>query len=191
MKLAFKVALAVSITLGFWTSSTTFGQSVSSVAYSDLIQLNQGWSREEVDLYNHTTEGTNLAPLDFFLSLPDPDKPTDRFLPRLTTKYGFIDAPKSEANPSGLPIGIAVDERPKSFGDRPYIGMTCSACHTRQVAYRSLDGSGNEQVWNLSMHGGSALVDTHIKATLVKVAKLNVLFNNLRVDKTLSDLVDV
>jgi hypothetical protein len=161
MKIAFKVALTISITLGFWTSSTTFGQSVSSIAYSELIQLNQGWSREEADLYNHTTEGTNLAPLDFFLSLPDPDKPTDRFLPRLTTKYGFIDAPKSEANPSGLPIGIAVDERPKSFGDRPYIGMTCSACHTRQVAYRSLDGSGNEKVWNLSIHGGPALVDIH------------------------------
>ena len=159
MKSAFTFSLAIPAILGCWISSSTFGQSVSSVAYDGVIQLNQGWSREEVDLYNHTTEGTNLAPLDFFLSLPDPDKPTDRFLPRLTSKYGFIAATKSKANPSGLPIGIAVDERPKSFGDRPYIGMTCSACHTRQMAYRALDGNGNEKIYNLSIHGGPALVD--------------------------------
>ncbi len=181
MKLAVTFSLAIPAILSCWISSSTFGQSVSPVAYDGAIQLNQGWSREEVDLYNHTTEGTNLAPADFFLSLPDPDKPTDRFLLRLTTKYGFIAATKSKANPSGLPVGIALDERPKSMGDRPYIGITCSACHTRQMAYRSRDENGGESIWNLSIHGGPALVDiprfkSDLYSTFLKLSEDESLF---------------
>jgi hypothetical protein len=47
----------------------------SSPPPPQVVQLNQGWSEREAEFYNHANEGTNLAPLGFVLSLPDPDKP--------------------------------------------------------------------------------------------------------------------
>lgn len=45
-----------------------------------VIDLQQGWRPEEIDLYHHTSEGTNLAPLELALHLPDPRRPGHRFL---------------------------------------------------------------------------------------------------------------
>jgi mono/diheme cytochrome c family protein len=111
------------------------------------VQLNQGWSAREVQFFNHSTEGTNLAPLDFVLHLPG-------FVAKMSKDYGFIPSEKADLNPHGLPVGFAIDERPKKLGDRAYLGITCSGCHTRQLTY-SKDG----QTWLLPVHGGPSLVD--------------------------------
>ena len=76
------------------------------------VQLNQGWSEREAAFYNHANEGTNLAPLDFVINLPDVAKPGSKFVDTLTSAYGFIPSPASATNPTGLPVGFAVDERP-------------------------------------------------------------------------------
>ena len=55
-----------------------------------VVQLNQGWSEREAGFYYHANEGTNLAPLEFFLNLPDPAKTGSRFVDRLSNDYGFI-----------------------------------------------------------------------------------------------------
>ncbi|MFM7929314.1 MAG: hypothetical protein ACKO9Q_16530, partial [Pirellula sp.] len=102
--------------LAIGTADTTLGQSPAIVSYEGVIQLNQGWSRTEVELYNHSTEGTNLAPLAFFLSLPDPEDPNQRFLSRLVSRYGFIASDRSQLNDHGLPIGFVTDSRPQAFG---------------------------------------------------------------------------
>jgi len=86
----------------------------------EIVQLNQGWSNAEIQFYNYATEGTNLAPLEFFLNLPDPAKPRTRFLEKLSKEYGFIPAEKSKLNPHALPVGFAIDNRPTAFGDRVY-----------------------------------------------------------------------
>ena len=114
------------------------------------VQLNQGWSSSEIEFYHHASEGTNLAPLDFVLNLPDPARPGSRFVDKLVTSYGFIPSPKSELNPHGLPVGFAIDKRPAAAGDRVYLGITCSICHTRQLTY---------QKTVLPVHGGPALID--------------------------------
>jgi hypothetical protein len=46
------------------------------------------------------------------------------------------------------------------YGDRVYAGITCSACHTRQLTYstRGEDGEAASS-WILPVHGGPALVD--------------------------------
>src|SRR4051794_1869809 len=116
-----------------------------------VVQLNQGWSHHEARFYAHATEGTNIAPLEFLLSLPDPAKPGSRFVDKLSNDYGFIPSEKSSLNPHGLPVGFAVDDRPSTnHGDRVYVGITCSACHTRQLTYGA---------YVLPVHGGPALVD--------------------------------
>jgi hypothetical protein len=121
-----------------------------TAAHAHVVQLNQGWSDREIEFYNHATEGTNLAPLDFVLNLPDPAKPGSHFIDKVAAEYGFIPAQKSALNPYGLPVGFAIDDRPKAFGDRVYLGITCSACHTRQLTYSHTI---------LPVHGGPALVD--------------------------------
>src|SRR5262245_13118667 len=110
-----------------------------------VVQLNQGWSDREAAFYGHANEGTNLAPVDFLLNLPDPANPGSKFVDKLSKEYGFIPSEKSTINPHGLPIGFAIDDRPASFGDRVYAGITCSACHTRQLTYTT---------YVLPVHGG-------------------------------------
>lgn len=124
-----------------------------------VVQLNQGWSDREARFYDHANEGTNLAPLDFLLNLPDPAKAGSKFVDKLSNDYGFIRSEKSPSNPHGLPVGFAIDERPASFGDRVYVGITCAACHTRQLTYSKADASGQATTYVLAVHGGPGLVD--------------------------------
>ncbi|NEZ68217.1 hypothetical protein D0962_36740 [Leptolyngbyaceae cyanobacterium CCMR0082] len=124
-----------------------------------VADLNQGWSQQEVQFFNHASEGTNLAPLEFFLNLPDPKAPDTKFIDKLGPGYGFIPSKESELNPYGLPIGFAIDQRPVQFGDRPYVGITCAACHARQLTYRPNDGSRSNSPWILPVYGGPGLVD--------------------------------
>ncbi len=65
-----------------------------------------------------------------------------RFLADGLSRYGYLPNPKS---PLALPVGFTV-----SAGARPYVGMTCAACHTRQ-----LDVGGD----SYRIDGGPALVD--------------------------------
>jgi hypothetical protein len=124
-----------------------------------IVQLNQGWSEREARFYDHANEGTNLAPLEFFLNLPDPAKTGSRFVDRLSNDYGFIPSEKSPSNPQGLPVGFAIDDRPAGFGDRVYVGITCSACHSRQLTYSKADATGQTATWLLPVYGGPGLVD--------------------------------
>lgn len=45
-----------------------------------IVDLQQGWRPEEIDLCHHTSEGTNLAPLELALPLPDLKRPGHRRL---------------------------------------------------------------------------------------------------------------
>jgi hypothetical protein len=127
---------------------------------AQIVQLNQGWSEREIEFYNHGTEGTNLAPLDFVLNLPDPAKPGSRFVDKLSTAYGFIPSEKSALNPHGLPVGFAIDNRTAiDFKDRVYVGITCAACHTRRLTFGGMRAGGRRASFILPVHGGPALVD--------------------------------
>jgi mono/diheme cytochrome c family protein len=120
------------------------------------LQLNQGWSAPEIEFYEHASEGTNLAPLEFVLALPDPAARQARFVDRLAAAYGFIPSPVSALNPHGLPVGFAIDERPTAFGDRAYLGINCAACHTRQLTFAPAGGGAPQAI---AVHGGPSLID--------------------------------
>ncbi|MCI0734454.1 MAG: di-heme-cytochrome C peroxidase, partial [Methylococcaceae bacterium] len=85
------------------------------------------------DFYSRD-QGSRLMPLRWFTALKQPDgKP---FMADSLVRYGYL--PNEDAQPSGLPVGFSVD------GSGKDLGMTCSACHTRQIevggtAYR-IDG---------------------------------------------------
>ncbi|ACK72078.1 hypothetical protein PCC7424_3697 [Gloeothece citriformis PCC 7424] len=136
----------------------TCGQASANVK-PRVADLNQGWSRQEVQIYNYYSEGTNLAPLDFVLNLPDPKNPGAKFIDKLSTEYGFIPGEKSKLNPDGLPVGFTIDKRPEKFQDRSYLGITCATCHTRQLVYEKTNNSGSTSTSILPVHGGPSLVD--------------------------------
>src|SRR4051812_8715958 len=141
--------LAVAVAAAACRESTSAATPTTARA-SQVVQLNQGWSEREAAFYAHANEGTNLAPLEFLLNLPDPARAGARFVDKLSADYGFIRSERSASNPHGLPVGFAIDERPASFGDRVYVGLTCAACHTRQLTYAN---------YVLPVHGGPGLTD--------------------------------
>jgi len=112
-----------------------------------------------VDLYHHTSEGTNLAPLELALPLLDPNRPGHRFLEDLDQRYGFIPSPVSASNPHGLPVGLAVDPRPQRFGDKAYLGLTCAVCHTRELRAKPVSWRQGFQPVRIPVHGGPGLVN--------------------------------
>jgi len=128
-------------------------------AAPQVVLLNQGWSDREARFYDHANEGTNLAPVEFFLNLPDPASPGSKFVDKIANDYGFIPSAKSAANPHGLPVGFAIDDRPVGFGDRAYVGLTCSACHARQLTYSRSGVDGQTTTWVLPVYGGPGLAD--------------------------------
>lgn len=99
-----------------------------------LTYLNQGWSAAERQWYYNTTQGSQLVPYDWFLSLETPSEE------RLFVSDSFIDSlgyltnpPDPTFNPDGLPVGFVKDADPKT-GD--WLGLTCAACHTSQLNYQ-------------------------------------------------------
>lgn len=138
----------------------SLGSAAPAWAGEAVVDLRQGWRPEEIDLYHHTSEGTNLAPLELALHLPDPQRPGHRFLDDLDQRYGFIASAVSASNPYGLPVGFAIDPRPQAFGDRRYLGLTCATCHTRELRANPVTSPlGRFQTVRLPVHGGPSLVN--------------------------------
>jgi mono/diheme cytochrome c family protein len=146
------------LTIGAWICLVVLCPG-AAWASDRVIDLQQGWRPEEVDLYHHTSEGTNLAPLELALHLPDPKRPGHRFLEDLDKRYGFIASPVSSSNPHGLPVGLAVDPRPQRFGDRAYLGLTCAVCHTRELRAKPVSWRQGFQPMRIPVHGGPGLVN--------------------------------
>lgn len=87
------------------------------------------------DFYDRD-QGAQLMPLRWMAALKQPNG--EPFLADSLSRYGYL--PNHDSDPPGLPVGFTVAQG--ANGDE--LGMTCSACHTRQIevggtAYR-IDG---------------------------------------------------
>jgi mono/diheme cytochrome c family protein len=109
----------------------------------DVAFLDQGWPPAERERLYHMSQGTRLLPRSWLLALEQP-RLSAIGAPRFAdsdylSRFGFIPAPVSAANPDGLPVGFAVDTlRPEDGAPRPevVVGLSCAACHTGQIEYR-------------------------------------------------------
>ena len=105
----------------------------------------QNWDDRLAALFHFTPQGSRLMPRAWFVALERAD---GHFLeradgggpfaaPENLLRYGLIYATDAGTglNPDNLPVGFAVEpeERP---GAGAWVGLTCAACHTGQVAYR-------------------------------------------------------
>ncbi len=114
--------------------------------YGTPVYLDQGWTKEESLWYYNTTQGSNLIPYDFFLSLELPD--SDALFASNATfdKYRYLPQKATFFNPDGLAVGFTKDD----YQGKDYIGYTCAACHTGQVNF---EGKA------IRIDGGPAMAD--------------------------------
>ena len=87
-------------------------------------------------------QGSQIMPLAWFEALKQPNG--QPFAAASLSRYGYLPNPASPT--PGLPVGFTVN----GSGDRTMVGMTCAACHTRQIS------SGGIQY---RIDGGPAIVD--------------------------------
>ncbi|HEX3496815.1 MAG TPA: di-heme-cytochrome C peroxidase, partial [Methylocella sp.] len=111
---------------------------------SNPIFINQGaWSAHpelRAEFYSQD-QGSRIMPLSWLEALKQSDG--SPFLADSLSRYGYLPNP---ANSNGLPVGFTSSETPGG----QFAGMTCAACHTRQI---SADGK------EYRIDGGPAIVD--------------------------------
>src|SRR5258708_5173985 len=70
--------------------------------------LNQGWQEGQRQQFYTTSQGSQMMPLDWFLSLEQADN-EQLFLNDGLDRYGYLPNAKSAQNPWGLPVGFVQD----------------------------------------------------------------------------------
>jgi hypothetical protein len=94
--------------------------------------LDQGWSETDRRRWYTISQGSRLLPQSWLTALEQKDS-TDKFLSDAhVRRLGFLPT----GVPDGLPLGFVVDRGPAPDGSgEPWVGMTCAACHTGEIAY--------------------------------------------------------
>ena len=121
--------------------------------FSVPTYLKQGWSASDSLWFYNTTQGSNLIPYDFFLSL-EVAGGEDMFASnKVFDQYRYLPQKPTFFNPDGLAVGFVKD----TYQGKDYIGYTCAACHTGQVNY---------QGQAIRIDGGPAMadMDNYLKA---------------------------
>lgn len=97
----------------------------------------QGWDARLAGLFHYTPQGSRLMPRTWFVALERADGTGPFAAPASLQRYGLIYAADGGTglNPDNLPIGFAVEPLPEP-GNPLWVGLTCAACHTNEVAYR-------------------------------------------------------
>jgi mono/diheme cytochrome c family protein len=138
---------------------------------SQVIFLDQGFSKDDRLSYYNLSQGSQLIPYNWFLALEQADNQSFFRDNAHMRELGYIPQPAdSMQNPDGLPIGFTKDDNPDTVGiygakkaflganyqqknypsTNAWLGLTCAACHTSQLDY---DGK------SIRIDGGAALVD--------------------------------
>ncbi|KFI22429.1 di-heme-cytochrome C peroxidase [Nitrosococcus oceani] len=96
-------------------------------ATSAPVAIDQGaeWTASAQKDFYSRDQGSRIMPLRWMAALKQPNG--EPFMAASLSRYGYL--PNEESNPPGLPVGFTV----ASGSDGQYIGMTCAACHTRQI----------------------------------------------------------
>lgn len=101
----------------------TFGQTAAQTPRT----LDQGskWNNTTRVQFYSQDQGSRTIPLKWARALKQPNG--EPFLAANLDRYGYLPNP---ASPAGLPIGFTTNV---GSDNTTYLGMNCSACHTRQI----------------------------------------------------------
>lgn len=115
-------------------SCALFAQTAAQTAPKTLDQGSK-WNDKTRDEFYSQDQGSQMIPLKWINALKQPNG--EPFMAANLDRYGYLPNPASKA---GLPVGFTTN----IGNNTTYLGMTCAACHTRQIdvagtAYR-IDG---------------------------------------------------
>ena len=116
-----------------------------------VTYLSQNWSAADRDAVYTTSQGSRIMPFAWFQGLKHAGG--QPLLADGLARYGYLANPRSSTNPQGLPVGFTLHIR----AGQPYIGMTCAACHTRQIEVGG-------QFYRID--GGPAIVDFEARCAM-------------------------
>lgn len=105
-----------------------FGDHFSTVEYLP----SQNWKPSDSLWFYTVTQGSNMMPYDFFMSLEQKDVAELFRSSENMNRYRYLPQKATSSNPDALPVGFAKD----TYRGRDYVGFTCAACHTAQINYQ-------------------------------------------------------
>ena len=97
-------------------------------------ELPQAWDAAIRDAFWFTSQGSQIIPYSWFTWLEQAGSEQLFRTAEHMDAMNYLPMESSSTNPSGLPIGFALDYD-KSTG-QAWMGFTCAACHTNQVNYQ-------------------------------------------------------
>jgi len=102
-------------------------------ADSNPVFVDQGtnWKATEREEFYTQDQGSRIMPLSWLEALKQPNG--SPFLADSLGRYGYLPNP---ANSNGLPVGFTASGPQGS----QFAGMTCAACHTRQISVDGVPG---------------------------------------------------
>ncbi|TIP10683.1 MAG: hypothetical protein E5X73_21470 [Mesorhizobium sp.] len=121
-----------------WTAGGV-GMTGAQTFYADQ---GESWTESRRIEFYFKDQGSRIMPLAWMRALTLPTG--EAFLHDALARYGYLS--DENAPERGVPVGFTI--APASTG--PAIGMTCAACHTRQIVVNGLA---------LRIDGGPAMVD--------------------------------
>lgn len=135
--------------------------------------LDQGsrWNKRTRDEFYSQDQGSRLIPLKWMKALKQPNG--EPFMAANLDRYGYLPNPASQA---GLPIGFTTNVG----NNTTYLGMTCAACHTRQI-----DVAGTSYL----IDGGPAFTDLQSFAADLDTAVNTVLNDDAAFNQFAADVL--
>jgi len=108
-------------------SSCAVQPTTATTSTTSPFTIDQGkkWTPEDRKSFYVQDQGSRIMPLSWIQALKQADgKP---FLDASLSRYGYL--PNDKSNIPGLPVGFTTN----GTDNDKAVGMTCSACHTRQI----------------------------------------------------------
>ncbi len=108
-------------------------------SFSGEVTLCQNWDAQEQQKFWFLSQGSEIIPYKWFLSLEQPEN-TKRFVDgQHLDGFRYLPQQKTALNPDGLPIGFAKDAAKNNLAyekiSQDWLGLTCAACHTGQIEF--------------------------------------------------------
>ena len=128
------VLVAVLASLIFFLGSFTLPAPVEM--YS-LVQTNQKWTDQERQWFYHTSQGSEVMPVEWFLALEQPDSRNPFLASDYMSRFRFVPDPNPMNNEARLPVGFARDD-PDPVTGIQNLGLSCALCHTALITYRGM-----------------------------------------------------
>ena len=116
-------------------------------AVGDVVNLEQGWTKDTQQSFYFTDQGSRLMPYSWFLALEQASNQELFRSDHNINALRYLPTKPTKLNSDGLPVGFVKDIDSKG---KEWMGFNCALCHTAQISYKGT---------NIRIDGGPTLGD--------------------------------